>query len=94
MREHPWVFCEELLLLFGVRASFGVDACCLFPQHVQAVIPLTGCCVCFQGDGGNGQGLRPVPGCGALDSGARAAASCRALGSGCDPQVRSVWQWH
>ena len=25
-----------------MRVAFGLDACCLFPQCVQAVIPLTG----------------------------------------------------
>ena len=32
MQEHPWVFCEGLLFIFGVRAAFGLDACCFFPQ--------------------------------------------------------------
>ena len=50
-----WVFCEGLLFIFGVRAAV-LDACCLFHQCVQAVIPLIGCCVFFQGDGGSGQG--------------------------------------
>ena len=40
MRESSWVFCEGLLFVFGMRAAFGLDACCLFPQCVQAVIPL------------------------------------------------------
>ena len=54
MQEHPQVFCECLLFIFCVRATFGLDACCLIPQYVQAVIPLIECC--FQGDGSNGQG--------------------------------------
>lgn len=29
-------------VFFGVRATFGVDVCCLFPQCVQAVIILIG----------------------------------------------------
>ena len=57
MRECPWVFFEGLLLfIFGMRAAFDLDACCLFPQCVQAVIHLIGCFACFQGDGSNGQG--------------------------------------
>ena len=43
MQECPWVFCEDLLFIFGIRAAFGLDACCLFPQSVQNVIPLIGC---------------------------------------------------
>ena len=27
-----------------MRAAFGLDACCLFPQCVQAVIPFIGGC--------------------------------------------------
>ena len=27
---------------FGMRAGFGLDTCCLFPQRVLAVIPLIG----------------------------------------------------
>ena len=42
MQEHPWVFCEDLLFIFGVRDAFGFDACCLFPQCVKATIPLIG----------------------------------------------------
>ena len=56
MQKHPWIFCEDLLFIFGVRAAFWFGCCYLFPQCVQTVIPLTGCCLCFQGDGGNGQG--------------------------------------
>ena len=56
MQDHLWVFCEGLLFIFGVRADLGLGACCLFPQCVQAIIPLIGCCVCFQGDGDNGKG--------------------------------------
>ena len=55
-------------------AAFAVDACCLFPSHVQAVVPLMGvcscmACACFQGGGGNKQHLQAVPGLGALGSG-------------------------
>ena len=28
----------------GARAVFGMDACCLFPQCVLAIIPLIGGC--------------------------------------------------
>lgn len=27
---------------FGMRDVFGLDACCLFPQCVQAIVPLLG----------------------------------------------------
>ena len=47
MGECLWVFCEGLLFVFGLRVPFGLDACCLFPQCVEAVIPLIACCVCF-----------------------------------------------
>ena len=30
------------LIFFGVRAVFSVDACCLFPQCILAIIPLIG----------------------------------------------------
>ena len=55
MQDCLWVFYEGLLFIFGVRAASGLDACCLFSQCVNAVIPLIGCCLCFYGDGGNGQ---------------------------------------
>ena len=42
--------------LFLASGLLFLDACCLFPQCVQAVNPLIGCCMCFQGDEGNGQG--------------------------------------
>ena len=41
MPECPCVLCEGLLFIFSVRAAF-LDACCLFLQCVQAVIPLIG----------------------------------------------------
>ena len=41
MQEHPWVACEGLLF-FGVRVDIGLDACCFFPQCVQALILLLG----------------------------------------------------
>ena len=28
--------------IFGTRAVFSMDACCLFPQHVLAITPLMG----------------------------------------------------
>ena len=103
MPECPWIFCEGLLFIFGVRAALGLDACCLFPQCVQAILPLTGC---FQGDGSSGQGRASSQ---FLVAGlltvarthgkvAQADPSCRALGSGSDPQAgvgsaQSIWQW-
>ena len=43
-------------LFFGVFfVCLFLDACCLFPRCVQAVIPLIGFCMCLQGIGGNGQ---------------------------------------
>ena len=36
MQECSWAY----FLFFGIGASFGLDAFCLFPQCVQAVIPL------------------------------------------------------
>ena len=38
MQECSWAY----FLFFGIGASFGLDAFCLFPQCVQAVIPLIG----------------------------------------------------
>ena len=73
MHQYSWVACEGLLLLllfFAVRAAFGLDACYLFPQFVQAIIPLT---EDVKGGWSNGQCLQVAPG-------------CRALGSGSDPQ--------
>ena len=35
------VACMDLLFL-GMRAAFGLDACCLFLQCMQAIIPLIG----------------------------------------------------
>ena len=59
-RNTRLVACEAYYF-FGMRAAFGLDAYRLFPQCVQAVNPLDGCagmvCLCFQEDGGNGQGL-------------------------------------
>ena len=37
MQEQPFVFCGELLFIFGC-----LDICCLFPQCEQADIPLLG----------------------------------------------------
>lgn len=42
MRKHPWVACVGLLVFFGMNSAFGLDACFLFPQCVQAISPLTG----------------------------------------------------
>ena len=36
--------------IFGVRASFGVDACRVFPQSALAIIFLIGVCVQYCGD--------------------------------------------
>ena len=60
LRECPWVACEGCFL--SMRTAFDLDACYLFPQCVQAVIPLIGgvqviACTCFQGGGNNGQCL-------------------------------------
>ena len=54
-KSAPGWFCEGLLFVCGMRAVFGLDACCLFPQCVQAVISLIGCCACFQGVGAMGR---------------------------------------
>ena len=32
--------------IFGARAVFSMEACCLFPQHVLVVIPLIAVCRC------------------------------------------------
>ena len=32
--------------IFGMRAVFSMGACCLFPQHVLAIIPLIRVCGC------------------------------------------------
>ena len=40
-QEHPWEVWEGLLFLGrGMKVAFGLDAWHLFPQCVQAVIPL------------------------------------------------------
>ena len=39
MYERPWVFCEGLLLFFGLKTVFVLGACSHFPQRVQAVTP-------------------------------------------------------
>ena len=80
MQECPWIvyggllFISYLFIYFDMRAAFGLDACCLFPKCGQAVTLLMGvfwcmACMCFQGAEGCGQGLKPVSGCGAFDSG-------------------------
>ena len=44
MQENLLVVYEGLLfvvvVVFGTGAAFDLDACCLFPQCVQTVIPL------------------------------------------------------
>ena len=47
MQEHVWVVREGLLVFFfffffGMSATFGLNACCLFLQCVQGAIPLIG----------------------------------------------------
>ena len=48
MQDCCWVACVGYIyfffffFFFGVRAGFGLDACSLFLQCVQAVIPLIG----------------------------------------------------
>ena len=89
MQEHSWV-AYRAYYFFGIRAAFGLDACCLFSHCVEAVIPLMGAwrCtvwVCFQGGGDNGKLFQ-------------AASGCWALGSGGDPQggrggTQSPWHW-
>ena len=37
MEEHPYVACVGLIF-FDVRAVFGVDSCCLFPQCMLASV--------------------------------------------------------
>ena len=59
MQEHLYIFCEGLLFFFffGMKIPFGLDACCLFPQSVQAVIlMLVYGLHMLPEDGGNGQG--------------------------------------
>ena len=41
MWEHPCV-ASVGLIFFGVRAAFSMDACHLFSQCMQAIIPLLG----------------------------------------------------
>ena len=41
MWEHPCVACVSLIF-FGERAVFSMDACCLFPQCMLAIILLIG----------------------------------------------------
>ena len=31
-----------IMIIIGVGAAFDLDVCCLFPQCVQAIIPLIG----------------------------------------------------
>ena len=77
MQGPPWVapeslqgccflFCFVLFFVFcvffGMRAAFVLDANCLFPQCVQALIPLIAGVLLyglqvFQGNGNNGWGL-------------------------------------
>ena len=47
---------------FGMKAAFGLDACSLFPQCLQALIPLLAvcqcmACACFEVEGVIEQGL-------------------------------------
>ena len=76
-RERPWVACVGLIF-FGVRTVTGLGACCLFPQHVLAVIPLiedAQVCDLHRLQEGGGSSWCPIPGPSA------AAAACVCLWS-------------
>ena len=70
MQAHPWA-ARVGLLLFGVRAAFSLDACCLFHQCVQAVIPLISVQV---------PSLQRFPGGGGIGSCLQACGSDRQVG--------------
>ena len=41
-QQCPCVTCVDSIFVFDLRAVFGLDACCLFPQPMLAVVPLIG----------------------------------------------------
>ena len=42
MSEHLSLCSLHGFSIFGARAVFSMDACCLFPQYMLAIIPLIG----------------------------------------------------
>lgn len=78
MRKHPWVACVGLLFFFGMNSAFGLDACFLFPQCVQAISPLTGSIQVYS--------LLVLPGRWRQLVALEGAPVHQALGSGCSPQ--------
>ena len=104
MQEHPWVASEGFLFFFFFffflsAGCFGLDACCLFPPCVQAIIPLLVGMQLYRlwvlpGIRGNRQCLQEAPGCQVLGSGkdpwgggAQAAPGFRAFVSGSNSQA-------
>lgn len=86
---------------FGIRAAFGLYACCLFLQYVPALIPLMwvcSCmaCMCFQGGGGNEWYLSVVLGCRVLGSGYNPQGGHGAISNSCcggSCVVPGRWGW-
>ena len=79
MRECLWVACVSFIF-FGMRAVTGLGACCLFPQHMLAVIPLiedVQVSDLHRLQEGGGSSWCPIPG----PSAAAAAAACVCLWS-------------
>ena len=102
--EHPWVFCEGLLFVhfFGLRAAFGLDAFCLSVCRLRRALvwPAHASRKMEAGDRASSQCLvaGPLTVQRTHREVAQAAPSCRAWGSGSDPQggvggTQGVWQW-
>ena len=104
-REHPGFLVRTFFVCFGVKAAFGLDACCLFPLWVQVVMPLIGSvlvCGLFPGRWDRVCSQHLVAGPLVVtrtqgEQGMQAATSCKILGSGSDPyggggSVHRLWQ--
>ena len=97
MQEHPFVFCVGGVTIYFWHGN--LDICCLFLWYEQAIIPLS----VFPERRRQCAGLvvRPVAGFLTVARTCRKAAqvipSCKALGSGNEPQehldgAQSIWQ--
>lgn len=95
MWEYPWVACMGYYF-FGLRAVFALDACCLFPQCVQAIYGAGRCIAWAYVLGDRSGGLRLVAGPSVGTANPRdmgAVPSHGALGSGNDRACAFPERW-
>ena len=87
------IFHEGLLFIFGMRAAFSLDICCLFHYCVQPIIPFIWCCACLQEMEALGRASiqclvsRPLTMATTHRKVEQTAPSCVALESDCDAQA-------